>query len=436
MMNFGFFGPREKKRTIKEEGDLQTNYQENIGEDPVDRIDGVREDPRNLSDLPAGFGYMTPDQFGYTDDFEMTKQDQEISQSLNFEPSPEDLMTKYNIEDKDDLREIASQSYYLLRNLDFQPPKKENSQKENANKKYSTDNYNDHRRHQELAVYYESLLINDNPAGLPFNKTEWAKLSESEQTSLPELYRERRTLMETLVSHNDSFRRFDRPDLAGNHDLVYSTTENKSVSEVPEYDPKKDWALYQANVKHLSKELARVDKEINSLKNKMTGDPSFDDVPKYSEEDIRLQEECLDFLRIRDKREANERELPKMLTGDELNKKNILQVAQEGAWRKIQEDQMDKGVFAAEEFNGRRQLFFIDQFPDPQTKQIKYVKYFLPNQILPVGKYAFEPDYGKMFVSKNNSNFSFIRVKLLVTLENIEEFGQKLKKQVEAGKNE
>lgn len=369
-----------------------------------------------LSGLQAdGWDVVDPEQWYNMPDFKEEFKNYEIEDEAELDLETEELLAKYNFEEID-LKMYGESARKFLRGQG-RPP------------------FRDINQNRELAAWYEKQLCLSNEQGLPFSEQELARLTDTEKEELTSLYQERADVqnrISQLLGTNKTESELEQVN------VVYSTAKNTSNSQEKKYQA-------DLNVKQLTSQLYKLNSEIIALENKLLTDPSKQkqkeaaqkrkeelqlekelkqSMPEYSVEEIKLQDECLDYLTIRQNKK-DRKPRPGFADGQPMTGEQILEVAQEGALEKIKSGEMMQGVFFEENYKGQRQLAYVEKNGN------KRIKYILISPILPAGKYAFKIDTDTMFVAKNNPNSAMVHINLMVNLANPKE----VMKEIMANKN-
>ncbi len=350
------------------------------------------EHPLSGLQSEGGWDVVDPEQYYNLPDFEEYKKNYEVVAEEDNNLEINELLTKYDFEELD-LKMKSEAAFNFLRGQGKAP-------------------YRDLNQNRELAAWHEDYLRANNKYALPFNDTELARITDEEQAELASLYEERANLQHglgKLLGANTGAK-----DV--NSEVIYSTNKNTVDKKSPSYPITQD-------TKQLASQLTKLNAAVVALENKLLTDPIKQkkqeemlmqqrlerSMPEYSQAEIQLQDECLDYLAIRhDRKERKAR--PNFADGKPMVGEQILEVAQEGAKEKIKTGEMMQGVFFEENYRGQRQLACV------QKNGYKRIKYVLVSPILPAGQYAFKMDLDSMFIARNNPNSAIAQVNLMVSL--------------------
>lgn len=350
-----------------------------------------------------GWDVVDPEQWYNMPDFKEDFKNYEVEDEAELDLETEELLTKYDFEELD-LKMYGESARKFLRGQG-KPP------------------FRDINKNRELAAWHEEQLCLSNQYNLPFNETELARLNDAEKEELVDLYEKRANIQQNI---NQLLGINNEPELEQTK-VVYSTAKNTSQSQ-------------DLNIKQLTNQLYQLNASITALENKLLTDPDkqrqkevaqqkreemqFErkleqSIPEYSLEEIKLQDECLNYLTIKANKKDREPR-PNFADGQPMTGEQILEIAQEGALEKIKSGEMMQGVFFEENYKGQRQLAYVEK------NGAKRIKYILISPILPAGKYAFKIDTDSMFVAKNNPNSAMAHVNLMVNLGKPKEVMQEI----------
>lgn len=261
----------------------------------------------------------------------------------------------------------------------------------------------------DLAIFYREYLEAKSSDGLPF--------SEKERQKNPEKIKD-------LISLQEEFDRLI-PELARlNSKKQKLSDQNLEENESEETDKEilnfKNEVKMKLRIKGLSEEIEKVKKSIItpekkiilSEKSKKPTDP-WENVPDFSDEDLRLREDSVKWL----KNKKNPQ--PVYATGEKLSEAEILESAQEYA----ESNNLPIGNFSVETFNGLRRLVYT-KF-SVKDKVVSQVKHFKFSDTLPAGKYFFEYNLDNLLPDKKNPNCSIDPVDLMISAARPEKSAQK-----------
>ena len=311
-----------------------------------------------------------------------------------------DLMEKYELEDWE-LKDRAKECLKYYRGNRKEP-------------------FNDQEKIKEILNWYLEYLPSENEYGLALSEEELNLLEEKEKEDLADFYKKRIDLNFEVANLNNRIKEIANTIREGQESETYST----KIS-----DAKDELYKLKTEAKNLYNEIQANSKNIYNLEKKAFADPvevkrekenkeekeyqvEKEKKPDYSEIEKKLHGEVLDYL----KRDGKKKEVPEY-KGAKLSQEQIEKTAKEGAIEKIKSGEMLQATFFVEDFKGKRQLAYVENFFDKKSQKMKRIKYIFADDKLPAGNYGFKINPATMFVSKNNPDSAMVHIDLMVNLD-------------------
>ncbi len=322
-----------------------------------------------------------------------------------------DLLEKYGLEEWE-LKDIGKQCLLFSRGEKNNP-------------------FKDEEKTREILSWYLDYLKTENEYGLALSEVELNRLTDGEKQKLANLYKRRVELNLKIAELNNNIRELANIAHLGQMSSEYSTKTK---------DAKNDLIEYREEAKSLYNELKNNSKNISSLEEKAFTDQekkekeekerqerikkekeereleekyqeAKESKPEYSEAELKLHQECLDYFSVENKK----KEVP-VYENKKLDKDQLERTAREAAIERIRNGEMDRANFFAKTYKGKRQLVFIDKFYDEKLKEEKKTYYIYESDNMPTGRYAFKTNPSTMFNPKNNPNIAYINIDLMIDI--------------------
>lgn len=306
-------------------------------------------------------------------------------EDLNYEPSAEnmsgadlgELMEKYGLEEWE-LIDLAKKCELYLKQAKGPMPR---------------EDYNEVR---DLAVFYREYLAAKSEDGLPLSEEERGLASAEQLAAWKEAKDRIASLIFSLAELNENSQ--GQPQVDSN--IVYSTNTKLSNDLLQKKEELLDLQYKLSDLENLLTKPKKVDNEKNKI-------DVWESVPEYSDEELRVLEEAVAYLR--NKRAPK----PKFATGEELAEEQIIESAREYAQYKM----WPKAFFKSQNFKGRRQLVYTERFYDSKAKTNRTIRFIYDSNDLPAGMYHFEPKVEAFFVNSKDKNFAVAPIDTMVNAD-------------------